>query len=67
MMNVVSLFVTVHLDFHIPIYSVFITSKGVGSFLSHVEVCSIQHYVITLVSDSRQHREVVWLLDATLW
>ena len=42
------------LDLHLPVQSVPITTKVVSSNSLHGEVCSIQHYVITFVSNLRQ-------------
>ena len=42
------------LDLELPVQSVPITTKVVSSNPVHGEVYSIQHYVITFVSDLRQ-------------
>ena len=42
------------LDLQLPVKSVPITAKAVGSNRKHGEVYSIQHYVIKFVSDLRE-------------
>ena len=42
------------LDLQLPVQSMFITTKVVSSNPVHGEVYSIQHYVISFVSDLRQ-------------
>jgi hypothetical protein len=42
------------LDLKLPVQSVYITTNIVSSIRAHVEVYSIQHYVIKFVSDLRQ-------------
>ena len=44
------------MDFQLPVQSVPITTNVVSSKPAHVEVSSIQHYVIAFVSDLRQCR-----------
>jgi len=43
-----------HMNIHIPVQSVPITTKVVSSKSAHCVVSSIQHYVIKFVTDLRQ-------------
>ena len=51
-----------YLDLQLPMQSVSITTEGVSSKPDHVEVHSIQHYVIKFVSDLRQVGGFLWVL-----
>ena len=51
------------LDLQLPMQSVLITTNVVNSHLAHVEVYSIQHYVIKFVSDLRQVGGFFWVLQ----
>ena len=56
-----------YLDFKLPMQSVPITSKVVTSNPAHVEMYSIQHFVIKFASDLRQVGGFLWIkLTATI-